>query len=99
MALTPDPAPTLQQLLAFYVEAGVDCALGEEPINRLTDPDAAPPSRVVAPTQPARPVVAAPVLTGLAEPPPAPDAAIASAREAARTAPTLEELRALLKIG
>src|ERR1700760_2358271 len=97
MALTHDPAPTLQQLLAFYVEAGVDCALGEEPINRLTDPDAAPPSRAVAPAQPARSAVAAPVLTGLAEPPPPPDAAIASAREAARTAPTLEALRALLE--
>jgi uracil-DNA glycosylase family 4 len=94
MALTPEPAPTLQQLLAFYVEAGVDCALGEEPINRLADPEAAPPPRV--PAQPARPVIAAPVLTGLAEPPPAPDAAIASARDAARTAPTLEALRALL---
>jgi DNA polymerase len=81
-------------LLAFYIEAGVDCALVEEPINRLADPESVPPPRVFA--QPARPAVAAPVLTGLAEPPPAPDAAIASAREAARTAPTLEALRALL---
>jgi DNA polymerase len=97
MALTPEPAPTLQQLLAFYLEAGVDCALGEEPVNRLTDPQAAPPPRVAAPVQAARPAPpAAPLLTGLAEPPPAPDAAIASAREAARTAPTLEALRALL---
>jgi len=94
MAPTPDPAPTLQQLLAFYVEAGVDCALGDEPINRLADPDAAPPAR--GPKQPARSAPAAPVLTGLAEAPPAPDTAIASAREAARTAPTLEALRALL---
>ncbi len=93
MAITPEPAPTLQQLLAFYLEAGVDCALGEEPVNRLADPEAAPP-RVLA--QAPRPAPAAPVLTGLAEPPPAPDAAIASAREAARTAPTLEALRALL---
>jgi DNA polymerase len=96
MALVPDPAPTLQQLLAFYVEAGVDCALGEEPVNRLADPHAAPPPRMTAPSQPARPAPTAPMLTGLAEPPPAPDAAIASAREAARTAPTLEALRALL---
>jgi uracil-DNA glycosylase len=95
MALTPEPAPTLQQLLAFYLEAGVDCALGDEPVNRLADPEAAP-QRVAAPVQPARPVPAAPMLGGLAEPPPAPDAAIASAREAARTAPTLEALRALL---
>ncbi len=94
MAMMPEPPPTLQQLLAFYVEAGVDCALGEEPVNRLADPEAVPPPR--APAQPARPALAAPVLTGLAEPPPAPDAAIVSAREAARTAPTLEALRALL---
>jgi uracil-DNA glycosylase len=93
MALTPEPAPTLQQLLAFYLEAGVDCALGEEPVNRLADPEATTP-RVAA--QPARPAPAAPMPTGLAAPPPSPDAAIASAREAARTAPTLEALRALL---
>jgi DNA polymerase len=94
MALTPEPAPTLQQLLAFYLEAGVDCALGEEPVNRLADPEPAAPPRVLA--QAPRPAPAAPVLTGLAEPPLAPDAAIASAREAARTVPTLEALRALL---
>jgi len=94
MALTPEPAPTLQQLLAFYVEAGVDCALGEEPVNRLADPEPAAPPRGLA--QPARPAPAAPLSAGLAEPPPAPEAAIASAREAARTAPTLEALRALL---
>ena len=95
----PDPAPTIAQLLAFYMEAGVDCALGDEPVNRLADPDlaAAPPPRE-APAQPiARPVPAAPLLSGLAEPPPAPDAAIASARELARTAPTLEVLRELLE--
>src|SRR6185312_11405052 len=38
----PEPAPTLSQLLAFYLEAGVDCALAEEPINRLADPDIVP---------------------------------------------------------
>src|SRR6478609_2256927 len=96
MALTPEPAPTLQQLLAFYLEAGVDCALGEEPLNRLADPESAPLRSVAAPTQPARAAAAAPMLTALADPPPAPDAAIASARDAARTAPTLEALRALL---
>ena len=36
--MTPDSAPTVQQLLAFYLEAGVDCALTDEPVNRLTDP-------------------------------------------------------------
>jgi DNA polymerase len=95
----PDPAPTVAQLLAFYMEAGVDCALGDEPVNRLADPDLAPapPPREAPPQLVARPVPAAPVLSGFAEPAPAPDAAIASARELARTAPTLEVLRELLE--
>jgi DNA polymerase len=95
----PEPAPTVAQLLAFYLEAGVDCALGEAPVNRLADPDLTPalPPREAAPMPVARPKPAAPMLTGLAEPPPAPDAAIASARELARTAPTLEVLRGLLE--
>src|SRR5438105_11318486 len=92
----PDPAPNVAQLLAFYLEAGVDCALGEEPINRLADPVPIPP-RETPPPPAARPVPAAPMLTGSAEAPPAPDAAIASARELARTAPTLEALRDLLE--
>src|SRR5215813_1637026 len=90
-----EPAPTLQQLLAFYVEAGVDCALGEEAVNRLAEPEPVAAPRAPLLSQPAKPMPTAPVLTGRAEPP-APDAAIASAREAARTAPTLEALRALL---
>jgi len=93
----PDPAPNVAQLLAFYLEAGVDCALGEEPVNRLADPDRAPPPPREAPPPPARPMPVAPVLTGFSEGPPAPDAAIASARELARTAPTLEALRDLLE--
>ena len=46
----PEPAPSLRQLLAFYLEAGVDCALGDEPVDRLAEPDGfqlppLPPSR------------------------------------------------------
>ena len=93
----PDPAPNVAQLLAFYLEAGVDCALGEEPLNRLADPDLAPPPPREAPPPAARSIAAQPMLTGLKEAPPAPDAAIASARELARTAPTLEALRDLLE--
>ncbi|MBV9456615.1 MAG: uracil-DNA glycosylase [Bradyrhizobium sp.] len=94
---TSEPAPNVAQLLAFYVEAGVDCALGDEPVDRLaeTEPAAAPAVRE-APSPVARAMPAAPMLNGLAEPP-APDAAIASARELARTAPTLEALRDLLE--
>jgi uracil-DNA glycosylase family 4 len=96
--MTPDPAPTVAQLLAFYLEAGVDCALAEAPSNRLADPDIAPAPRPSesAPSQPVRSLsTAVPAARG--EPAPAPEAAIQSAREAARTAPTLEVLRELLE--
>jgi len=94
--MTPDPAPTVHQLLAFYLEAGVDCALTEEPVNRLSDPDIVP---VVGETTAPKAVRAAPTAVPAmrGEATPAPDAAIASAREAARTAPSLEVLRDLLE--
>jgi len=99
--LTPEPAPTLSQLLAFYIEAGVDCALSDESVDRLSDPDvgrraenalsggagAVPPARAAGVR----------IVTPAAAPPPSPEAAVASAREAARTAASLDELRALLE--
>jgi DNA polymerase len=94
--MTPDPAPTVQQLLAFYLEAGVDCALTDAPVNRLSDPDIAiPAGNETAPPKPVRMAAATPAAPG--EPTPSPEAAIVSAREAARTAPTLEVLRDLLE--
>jgi len=100
MPVAPEPGPTVQQLLAFYLEAGVDCALTDEPLNRLADPDIAPapakaePREAVAPRAfMPPPAVAAPRADAVL----APEAAIISAREAARTAPTLEALRALLE--
>jgi len=93
--MTPDPAPTVQQLLAFYLEAGVDCALSETPGNRLTDP-ALVTAAEAAPPKPAR-IVTAAMAPVRGEAAPAPEAAIMSAREAARTAPTLEALRILLE--
>jgi uracil-DNA glycosylase len=100
--MTPDPAPTVQQLLAFYLEAGVDCALTEEPVNRLSDPDIAPAPREADSPKSPRTIPAAIPAPAAAPAPrgeiaPAPGAAIASAREAARTAPSLEALRALLE--
>ena len=95
---TVETPPTVRELLAFYLEAGVDCALLEEPPNRLLDPEIAPqPAAIPSPpaNRPAPPPAAmarAPVVAA-----PAPDVAIASARDAARTAPTLEALRALLE--
>jgi uracil-DNA glycosylase family 4 len=101
MPVAPEPAPTVQQLLAFYLEAGVDCALTDEPVNPLADPDVAPaPSK----TEPREVVVPrtlmqqpAPVPAPRADVMITPEVAISSAREAARTAPTLEALRALLE--
>ena len=94
--MTPDPAPTVPQLLAFYLEAGVDCALTEEPVNRLSDLDIIPGPRETALRNPVRTTPAAiPAVRGEAAL--APEPAILSAREAARTAPTLEALRALLE--
>jgi DNA polymerase len=94
--MTPDPAPTVSQLLAFYLEAGVDCALTEAPVNRLLDPGASPEAVATAPSRPAAIVVAAiPPMKSAAVA--APEAVIMSAREAARTAPDLEALRILLE--
>ncbi|QPF88041.1 uracil-DNA glycosylase [Bradyrhizobium genosp. L] len=98
--MTPEPAPTLKQLLAFYLEAGVDCALGDEPINRLAEPDAVPAPAAPRPPVALNPLRPAPVpmpSVPRSEITAAPDAAIASAREAARTAPTLEALRGLME--
>jgi uracil-DNA glycosylase family 4 len=100
MPLAPEPAPTIQQLLAFYLEAGVDCALADEPVDRLADLDPAPPPREnVVREAPAKTFVQAPsaVPAARADVTIAPEAAISSAREAARTAPTLEALRTLLE--
>jgi uracil-DNA glycosylase len=100
--MTPEPTPTIAQLLTFYLEAGVDCALTEEPVNRLSDPDIVrAPREIAAPREAAAPepvrtfAAALPVERG--EPAPLPEAAIMLAREAARTAPSLDVLRALLE--
>jgi DNA polymerase len=103
MDFMPEPAPTVQQLLAFYLEAGVDCALGDDPIDRLAEPDAVPAAagivapREIAPPRGLRETPAAVPAPSRADIGLAPEQAIASAREAARTAPTLEALRQLLE--
>jgi len=94
--MTPDRALNVRQLLAFYLEAGVDCALAEFPANRLSDPDipVAPRETPARESVRAAPAVIAPPRGEAAL---APEAAIMSAREAARTAPSLEALRGLLE--
>lgn len=94
--MTSDPAPTLKQLLSFYLESGVDCALAEQPVDRLADPVRSAAAADTAPASPAGPVSpAAPAIRR--DVVLAPEAAIASAREMARTAPSLDALRALLE--
>jgi hypothetical protein len=39
--MTPDHAKAAQELLAFYVESGVDALVDEAPINRFADADGA----------------------------------------------------------
>ncbi|MBR1145454.1 uracil-DNA glycosylase family protein [Bradyrhizobium sp. AUGA SZCCT0431] len=97
--MAPEPSPTVQQLLAFYLEAGVDCALADEPLDRLAEPDSATIAapRETMPQKLVREMPAAAPAVSRSEIAPAPEAAIASAREAARTAPSLEALRALLE--
>jgi uracil-DNA glycosylase family 4 len=112
--MTPERTPTPRELLAFYLEAGVDCALSEVPIDRLAE-DAAIEERGAPVNAAPRPLLRS---SGTSQPPanslarqglsseaptlrgdaaPAPDVAVSSAREAARTAATLDELRGLLQ--
>jgi uracil-DNA glycosylase len=52
--MTPDRAKAARELLAFYLEAGVDAVVGEEPVNWFASPppsDAAPaPAEMERPT-------------------------------------------------
>jgi len=96
-----------RELIAFYHEAGVDAAVREEPIDRLAesltpalDDNAAGATATAATRERPRPSPPAPPASRpRAEPPQAPvapEAAIMAAREAARSAASLEELRAIL---
>jgi uracil-DNA glycosylase len=94
-----------RELIAFYLDAGADALLGEEPVDRMADESPAPPA--AEPSLVRRDAVAATLpgkAAGLAEgrtlfqsaAPTSPEAAVMAAREASKNAGTLEELRALL---
>lgn len=89
-----DRPPTPHELLAFYLEAGVDCALDDNATDRLAAADI--PQVATAPAAAASPVAAPAARMSAAAPPP-PEVAVQSAREAARTAASLDELRALME--
>jgi DNA polymerase len=110
--MTPNREKAARELLAFYQEAGVDALLGEAPVDRFADEPPAPavaadavrtqpvPDRRSATPPPTeRTVIYARDLdarTKAAASPPPPDAAVMAARESARSAASLDELRAML---
>lgn len=92
---------TARELLAFYAEAGVDTAMGEEAKDWLSgdEPVAAtpPPVSTKPAPPPARRLADSPSIQAPRPPvPPTPDAAVMAAREAARSAASLDDLRAIL---
>jgi len=104
--LTTPRHQAARELLAFYREAGVDALLEEKPTNRFAGDDAtaalavraddgAPRAEERAPARPFPPRERE--LKGRIAPPPSPEAAVVAAREAAKRAATLEELRAILE--
>ena len=101
--MTPGQARAARELLAFYAEAGVDAALGEEPADRLSAAriESAPAAPSVAseaprPAEPALRGIPAPAQQASPEAPAAPEIAVMAAREAARSAATLDALRDIL---
>jgi len=91
-------------LLTFYMEAGVDALVGEEPVDRFAPepprpaPEARPPAAADRPPSTIRtslPPKGIPTAPAVA-PPPSPDVAVMAAREAAKSASTLEELKTIL---
>jgi uracil-DNA glycosylase len=100
--MASDPACAKRDLLEFYVAAGVDAAVGEIAADRLSSTQA--PERARVPSQPAPaqpfPRAQAPPQRSsdlaLAQAPASPDIAVMAAREAARRAASLDDLRALL---
>jgi uracil-DNA glycosylase len=95
-------------LLDFYVEAGVDALVGETPVDRFAAEEVPPtaPTRPNPPPRVRREEIEAPapprhgggrVRPSAASAPPAPEEAVMAAREAAKSAQSLDELRALLE--
>jgi uracil-DNA glycosylase len=96
-AMTPAPDKPAPELLDFYREAGVDALLGEQPVNRFASAEPPPaPARASRPATLPLDLETKGRATATAAPP-APDEAALSAREAAKSAKTLDELRAKLE--
>jgi DNA polymerase len=107
--MNPDRNQAARELLAFYLEAGVDAVLGETAFDRFAD--TAETSRRPASGRPAgeapgasdpqpgnRPALdrSRPTAPAAAPIPLPPDSAVMAAREQAKNATTLDELRSIL---
>src|SRR5919106_2730468 len=106
-----DRFQALRELLAFYHEAGVDTLIGDGPVDWLTAERAPKPAPATPGPLTGLPPHSSPAKAGGATlptarkdlparsnaiTPPTPEAAIMAARQLARTAQNLDELRALL---
>ena len=110
--MTPDRTKAARELLAFYAEAGVDGVLREQPTNHFGPEESPANSATDAAQQRSTPALALtgsrvrqpePTTAGTAAPnapgaslPMSPDTAVMAAREAARNAASLDELRAIM---
>ncbi len=95
--MTPDHAKSARDLLAFYTEAGVDAVLSETPADYFAEPQASPvpEPRTSSQAVPATATRVPPPPAASAPPPP--EEAIMAARAAAKSASSLEDLRAILE--
>ena len=98
--MTPQPKDA-RELLVFYLDAGADALIGEEPVDRMAEGIASPPAAVKSPAAArgtSEGAAGGGQVRNLSTTAPAsPEAAVMAAREAARTAQTLDDLRALLE--
>src|SRR3954464_8791087 len=99
--MAPDPATAKRDLLEFYIAAGVDAAVGEIAADRLSSTQAPADDRAPSQAAPAQsspggepPPRRAPDFA-LAQAPASPDIAVMPARETARSAASLDDLREL----
>ncbi len=93
--MTADRNQAARELLAFYLEAGVDAVIGETTINRFADAAEAPP-RPAAERPPDRIRREEARPAAVAQTPPSPEAAVTAAREEAGSAASLDALRSIL---
>jgi uracil-DNA glycosylase family 4 len=95
-----------RELIVFYLDSGADALLGEAPVDRMAD-ERPPPAMPIGLQSPSPPLPRKTAASSTAPAPgnsffqaaaapAAPEAAVMAARQAARNAVTLDELRALL---